>query len=281
MKILVTGASSYVGARLFLDIASEYGERSVTGTYFGSRINRDFRMLDVSDGDRVSSLVEELSPEIIVHCAANASARWCEANPDLARRINEGGAKNVTDAANSVGARVILISSTAAARPINIYSRSKLAQEGHARNCGAGHLILRPALIIGYSPNTANDRPFNRLLKNLRDGAPAVYDTSWKFEPTWVGHISEVILGSIKSGIWNCTIPVVVPVLKSRYDIARDILGPFGVEVKPRNDEDATPIIQEGDDALMAHGLPRYTYGQIIERIISEIRAPARFSFPS
>ncbi len=269
MKILLTGASSYVGARLYIDLKDEH---EVIGTYNTNKLFFEFIKMDITNASEVLSVVREHRPEIIVHVAAIPSIKWCEENPELAVKINEEGTKNVVDAANDIKAKVIYISSTAAIDPNNLYGRTKLAGEELTKLAKAGYVILRPSMIFGYSPNTTNDRPFNRILKNLYEKTPAVYDTSWKFRPTWVGHISEVVKTAIEKGIINQTINITVPELKSRYEIARDILIQFGIEVIPRDEGDTSSARNVDISMLKELALPQYTYSEIIAKIVDEIK---------
>jgi len=270
MKILITGASSYVGARLYYDLKKKFED--VVGTYYKTRLFKEFVHLDVTDGATVNCTVEKLKPNVIIHVVANPSAKWCENHPEMAEQLNEEGTKNIVDAANSVNAKVIYISSVAAMNPSNIYGKTKLAGEKYVEKTREGFIILRPALIIGFSPNTTNDRPFNRLLKNLDEEVPAIYDTSWQFQPTWIGHISEIIELLIEKEITNEIIPVAVPEIKTRFDIAKDILSAFGISAIPKNDDDKTPVILVDQNKLIELRMPVYTYSEIISKIIEEIK---------
>lgn len=273
MRILITGASSYVGARIYLDLRDKY---DVVGTYNKNRLSKDFVKLDITDRDETLRVVKDIKPDLIIHVAANPNARWCEANPDACIELNATGTKNVVDAADAVDAKVIYISSLSAMVP-TIYGKSKLAGEKFVEKAKAGFVILRPALIIGFSPNTTSDRPFNRLLKNLDEGMPAVYDTSWRFQPTWLGHISEVIQMIIKKDITGETIPIAVPEFKNRFEVARDILSHFDVEVTPKDLSDTTPVITVKQDKLKELGLPAYDYSEILAKIIKEIEQREKF----
>lgn len=268
MKLLITGASSYVGARLYLDLRQHH---DVTGTYHGTKLSDAFIPLDVTDEQQVATVIADRRPDVIIHVASNANAKWCEANPEQALLLNQESARFITAAANTVDAGVFFMSSFAALNSDNLYGRTKQQSEAYVQEAKAGHLILRPSLILGFSPNTANDRPFNRILKNLDGKTPAVYDTSWKFQPTWIGHISQVIIAALDRNIRNTTIPIAVPELKSRYDIAHDILSPFGISVTAVDKQDAMKITTDPLDQLAALGLPVYTYAQIITRIVQEI----------
>lgn len=274
MKILILGASSYVGARLYLDLKKSF---DTVGTYSKSKISPKLIHLDITDKDEVSRVIMEVKPEVIIHSANNANARWCEANPDLAQLLNVTATEYIVEAANSIKAKLIYISSFAVLNQGNVYGRTKLESEEIAKKALAGWLILRPSYIVGFSPNSVNDRPFNRLLRNLDDGVPAEYDTSWKFQPTWVGHISEVIKACLEKDINNEIIPIAVPDLKSRYDIATDILTPFAVTVIPVDKKDSLPVTKDDLAKLKGLGLPTYSYREIIDKIVEEIKQRSTF----
>lgn len=269
MKILITGASSYVGARLYLDLKKDF---ETVGTYYTNKLSKEFIELDITDKDKIIQTVKLIKPDVIIHVVANPSAKWCEQNPELAVKINEEGTKNIVDAANLVGAKVIYISTKAVVSQTNVYGKTKLAGEKFVKNTKKGFIVLRPSFIIGFSPNTTNDRPFNRMLKNIDEKTPAIYDTSWKFQPTWLGHISEVIKVVIEKNITNQIITVTVPESKSRFDVASDILSQFGISVIPKDENDKTLVTAVDLNKLKELKLPEYSYSEIISRIVDEIK---------
>lgn len=269
MKILITGASSYVGARIYTDLKINF---NVVGTYYANKLFPELEILDIRNVSDVKNFVEKIRPNIIIHVAANASGSWCEQNPEQALAINQDGTKNIVEAANEFNAKVIFISSLAVANTESLYGRTKIASESFVKNVKEGYIILRPSLIVGFSPNTTNDRPFNRFLKNITEQIPAVYDTSWKFQPTWLKHISEVIEIIIKNNVLNETIPICVPEIKTRYDIAKDILTDFGINVMPEDKKDPTPIFLDDLEKIKKLKLPFYTCEQIIKGIKEEIK---------
>lgn len=269
MRILLTGASSYVGARLYLDLQKKF---KIIGTYHGTKLYEKFIQLDTTNPEGVRKVILEQKPDAILHVAANANAKWCESHPDEARVLNQKSTESIVNVANEIGAKVILLSSFVAIQPTNIYAETKVASEEMVKKTKNGYIILRPSLIIGFSPNTTNDRPFNRILKNLDEGSEAVYDTSWKFQPTYLGHISEVIEKVLEQNILNETIHIAVNDLKSRYDIAKDILEPFGIPVSSVDNHDTSPVTTDNLERLEQLHLPGYSYEEIIEKIVYEIR---------
>lgn len=274
MKILITGASSYVGSRLFLDTSSSH---ETVGTYSQHQLSPKFLHLDITDKDEVGTLIAIQKPDVILHVASNPHPEWCETHPEEAKQLNLSGTKNIVDAANANNAKVIYISSFAAINPINVYAHTKKDSETIVKTTKAGYLNLRPSFILGFSPNTTNDRSFNRLLKNLDQGTPAIYDTSWKFQPTYLGHIRDVILACMEKSIWNHTIHITVPEHTTRFDSAKDILSPFGVTVSPVDNHDTTPFIKNPLSELTTLNLPQCTYHDMIHKIIDEIKHRDRY----
>ncbi len=273
VRILVTGASSYVGARIYSDLNQRYKKyKSVTGTYKTHKLFPELIPLDITDEKKVAQL-RSIRPEVIVHVAAVPSAAWCENNRELAKKINAEGTRNIVRLANECGAKVIYISSFAAIKPADLYGQTKQDGETFVKQAESGYVILRPSLIIGQSPNTKNDRPHNRMLKNILEKTPAIYDTSWKFQPTWLGHLSECVVSVIEKNITNETIPIAVPELKSRYDIAKDILSEFSVDVQLVDKKDKSRVFKEDLYKLHELNLPEYSYAQIIKKIVKEMKA--------
>ena len=273
-RILIIGASSYVGARLYYDLKQKYDE--TVGTYNNTKLSDAFLHLDTTKKDEVKKLINKVHPSRIVHVAANASAKWCEAHPNEAIALNEEATRAVVEAAKAVDAGVIFISSFSAMDTSNVYGRTKAESEKSIQEMSRW-IILRPSLIIGYSPNTANDRPFNRFLKNIDQRTPAVYDTSWKFQPSYLRHISEIIALVIEEGINAQTIPIAVSDLKSRFDIARDILTKFNIQVTSEDKQDKTSVLKDDLSKLKELGLPIYRYDEVIKNCIEEIKHRDRF----
>lgn len=279
MKVLLIGASSYVGARLYFDLQSTY---DIVGTYSSHQLSHKFIQLNITKKEFVEHIVAEYKPEIIIHAANNASAKWCEAHPDEAILLNQTATQYIMNAANGIHAKLIYISTMGVINSPNMYGKTKRQSEEFVQKTKAGWLILRPSLILGYSPNTTNDRPFNRILKNLDEGSQAVYDTSWKFQPTYIKHISDVIETCIRKEIWGKSIIIAAPEMKSRYDTARDILTPFGIHVTPVDAKDSTFETFEDDlSELHTLNLPQYSYRQMIQIIVEEIKNRKKFIISS
>ena len=116
---------------------------------------------------------------MVVHLAAFTHVDNCEAQPDLARRVNHLGTRNVADAAIDHGARVIYVSTDYIfdgskydeydeedePSPINVYGRTKLAGESEIARVRA-HWIVRTSWIFGQGDNF-----ISTVLKRAREDA--------------------------------------------------------------------------------------------------------------
>lgn len=190
--------------------------------------------------------------------------------------MNQEATRFLVEAANLNESKVIFISSFAAINPTTLYGKTKLESERLVKEVKKGYLILRPSLILGYSPNTTNDRPFNRLLRNIENGKKVSYDTSWHFQPTWLKHVSEILREAIVRDIKNEIIPIAVSKVITRYQYAKDILSDYDIEVIWTNNENIS-IDEENLDKLKNLNLPEYTYEEMIDWIKNEIKEKFKY----
>jgi dTDP-4-dehydrorhamnose reductase len=269
MKILVTGASSYVGAKIYTDLKDKF---EIIGTYNSNKFFDELIHLDITQENKINKVIKHIKPDYIIHVASNPFPKWCDKNPELAIKINQVGTQNIVNAANLIDAKLIFISTFSVTADKGIYADTKRASEQIIKQVKAGYVSIRLSLVFGYSPNKVNDRTFNRLINNIIKGNNLPQDTSWKFKPTWLKHVSESIEYIINHKILNETIPVAVQDLKSRFEVSRDILSPFNIKIESQNQNSNAPFFDESLDKMKELGLPEYTYDEMIEGIIKEVK---------
>lgn len=150
--ILVTGVNGQVGFELL---------RSLQG--LGRVVACDRSMLDLSDLDRVRSVVRELKPSIIVNPAAYTAVDKAETDVDAARRLNAEVPRAFAEEAARLGAALVHYSTdyvfdgtkegayveTDATNPQNVYGLTKLEGEQAVAATGCAHLILRTSWVYG------------------------------------------------------------------------------------------------------------------------------------
>jgi dTDP-4-dehydrorhamnose reductase len=272
MKFLVTGANGYLGARIHEDLGKRFES---SGTFHSGSAAGTLLRLDITDREQVRSVFDKVVPDTVVHAAGVPTQKLCDKDPELARKVNVEGSRNVALAAEEIGAKVVYISTTAVLDPVTYgaYGATKLAGETQISTICKRYLILRPGLIIGGSPNRTNDRFQNRLLNNITKGVPAVYDNQEKYEVTWAGHISEVIVAAEDNDISREVIPVLADGYRTRFEIASDALKHFGIKVTGVSERKALDGEYATTSKLRELGMPTYTYGSVVEKVISEIEA--------
>jgi len=155
MSWLITGGSGQLG----IAVSQELGER---GLLFHARSSKE---LNITQGPIVRDFVSELSPKVIINCAAWTDVDGAETNELQASRVNGDGAGNLALAAKNCGAKLIHVSTDYvfsgeskspwqtgdAINPQSAYGRTKA--DGERRALAAGPektLIVRTAWL--YSP---------------------------------------------------------------------------------------------------------------------------------
>jgi len=100
MTWLITGGSGQLG----IAVSQELGERGILFHAWGSKD------LDITKGPIVRDLVSQLSPKVIVNCAAWTDVYAAENSEARASRVNSDGAENVARGAKLSSAKLIHIS---------------------------------------------------------------------------------------------------------------------------------------------------------------------------
>jgi dTDP-4-dehydrorhamnose reductase len=100
MTWLITGGSGQLG----IAVSQELGERGMLFAAWGSED------LDITHGPTVLDFVSQLSPTVIVSCAAWTDVDGAESNEPQASRVNSDGAENIGLAAKQCGAKLIHVS---------------------------------------------------------------------------------------------------------------------------------------------------------------------------
>lgn len=163
MSILITGAAGSLGTALV--------ERLSAGGLL--LVATDIDTLDVTEPDEASWWIERWRPEVIFHLAAAKHAPEGELDPGHVARVNLDGTRNVIEAAEEAGVRVILSSTCKAANPETAYGASKLIAERLVLNAGGTVIRL-------YNVPESSGNVF-RLWEELPDDAPIPWTSCWRY----------------------------------------------------------------------------------------------------
>jgi dTDP-4-dehydrorhamnose reductase len=100
MTWLITGGSGQLG----IAVSQELGKRGLLFSAWSSK------ELNITQGPIVRDFVAELSPKVIINCAAWTDVDGAETNELDASRVNGDGAENLALAAKNCGAKLIHVS---------------------------------------------------------------------------------------------------------------------------------------------------------------------------
>ena len=148
-KIMITGALGQIGTELVVKCRGLYGNDNVLATDIrepeaGSAIaDGPFEILDVTDKNKMTEIVESFKPDTLMHMAALLSAT-AEKNPQFAWDLNMGGLLNALEVARECDLQFFTPSSIGAfgpstpkvntpqvtiQRPTSMYGVNKVAGE--------------------------------------------------------------------------------------------------------------------------------------------------------
>jgi nucleoside-diphosphate-sugar epimerase len=146
LRILLTGASSEMGRRLYRRLKDE--PRLAGATYL---LLRHQKPIDAAPGDQVlDSSVLNLAPlpplDAVIHLAGLSHSMDVEAY----ERVNLGGTKRLLEAVDAKSLKqFVYMSSRCLGEAGGAYSRSKTLAEQAIRESGLPWTIFRPAEVIG------------------------------------------------------------------------------------------------------------------------------------
>ena len=230
-KLLITGGSGNLGRPLSALAARTW---ETTATYYcNPRIGGGTPVrLDMHDREAVIGLVEQISPDVIIHTAAS------DRSHDMTI-INRLAARHICEAARRTGARLIAISTDMVfdgshppydeydpPAPLSPYGRVKAENERFLLASYERCLIVRTSLIYDFTPD---NRQVSWMLDRIRAGETVPLFVDEIRQPIWAWNLAEILLelaaGDLK-GILNAAGPRPL----SRWDYGSALLRALGYD---------------------------------------------------
>jgi dTDP-4-dehydrorhamnose reductase len=235
MRIFITGGGGLLGARL-AGKAQEEGHDVFSG-YNCSIPEKGVPVkFDLTVDNSIHKAVDQAQPEIIFHTAALTDVDRCEAERDLACRINARGTKVLAEAAKNVGAFLVYISTDYvfdgrrgmykeedAANPISHYGYTKLLGEKYAE------CVARSCVIYGSRPASGKINFALWVLEKLQKGEEIKIVTDQFVSPTLNTNLAIMLLEAgeqRREGINHLAGATRI----SRYDFACKLADVFELE---------------------------------------------------
>lgn len=261
MKILITGSNGQLGNELQKIVSTGKAEIGAVSEEIKNAevFAMDVDILDITNLEQVKKVLNEVKPDVVINCAAATNVDGCEANQDLAFKINSLGPRNLAMVAEELGAKIVQVSTDYVfsgvgeaplkecdlVAPVSVYGKTKLLGEEFVRDFSTKYYIVRTAWLYGYvghnfvytmmklgkdrdTLNVVNDQLGNpthandlayHILKLIQTEEYGVYHCTGKGECSWYNFASEIMKLSGR----NCTVnPCTSEEYKSMYPNSAD-----------------------------------------------------------
>lgn len=183
-KILITGGAGYIGSTLIPLLLNQGYEVTVYDNisynaqvlipHFGNK-NFYFTRGDILDKEKLKEAVKD--KDIVIHLAALVGFPLCDRKPDLAKRVNVGGTKNLIDVLSknqllfysstgsnygNVSSEIDIVTENTPLNPTSLYGKTKTEAENLCM-ARENSISYRFATVFGPSPRLRLDLLVNDL----------------------------------------------------------------------------------------------------------------------
>ncbi|WP_446897235.1 SDR family oxidoreductase [Clostridium sp. LBM24168] len=205
-KVLITGSNGMLGkdiVNIFLENNKFdlYGINR-TGNIFTNKYN--LILGDITDFNKLNDILNDIVPDIIVHCAANVNVDKCETDKNYCYKLNSEAVKFLSSY-NSPKTKFVYVSTDSVfdgkkgdymendeTNPLNYYAFTKREGERFAFNENENSIIARTN-IYGFHTNKGNslaEWAINNLSKKNRiSGFDDVF-----FNPVYTKQFAEILV---------------------------------------------------------------------------------------
>lgn len=176
MKVFVTGAAGQLGHDVLNELAARGHDgigsdikEAYSGVCDGTAAEKmPYIPLDITDADAVRRVLENVRPDVVVHCAAWTAVDLAEEEEkqETVRAVNAEGTRNIAVLCRDLGAKMVYISTDYVFNgegqepwqpdckdysPLNVYGRTKLEGELAVSEILDKYFIVRIAWVFGKS----------------------------------------------------------------------------------------------------------------------------------
>ncbi|NTW96589.1 MAG: dTDP-4-dehydrorhamnose reductase [Erysipelotrichaceae bacterium] len=157
MKVLVTGVKGQLG----FDVVNELESRGIEA------VGVDVAEMDITDPQKVKNFIETSKVDAVIHCAAYTAVDKAEEMPDLCRKVNVDGTRNIAEVCRDLELKMIYICTDyvfdgkgtkpfevdSPKKPNNVYGLSKSDGEDEVIRLVKKHFIVRISWAFGINGN--------------------------------------------------------------------------------------------------------------------------------
>lgn len=239
MRILVTGASGLLGLNFCLSKISDYEIFGVANQTHLTGVPFPLIHCDLTLDNSISYVLDQVTPDLVVNCAAMANIDQCEKNPKLSAHINAEVPGLIAEECVDRSISLIHISTDAVfdgvdgnyresdiPKPISVYAKTKLQGEKNVLDANPYAVIAR-VNFFGFS--VSGKRSLAEFFLNSLMAGEKVYGfTDIFYSPMYVNDLVKILIKIAQkklSGIYH----IVSRDYLSKYDFGLMISDKFGL----------------------------------------------------
>jgi len=232
-NVLITGGSGLLGQYLNIAISKKFNLHTTYRTNPGNCKEFQSSKIDIRNVDELQMIFKEFNPEIVIHTAAitnpvpkeNQSAKeYFETNVTATKNIamlsEKYKAKLIYISTDLVytGYRGSFLKEDAKLIPASLYAETKLVGETKVKESTENYLILRTALLYGFSLNHSRCH-FQTMYEDLKNGKPVKLFTDQFRTPISLKDASRIITDLTEMELKGQTINLGGLEKVSRYEL--------------------------------------------------------------
>lgn len=253
MRIFVTGVCGQLGHDVVNNAVSRGHEVTgsdiqtvYSGVADGSAVTAaPYVQLDITDKDAVNSVISEIRPDAIVHCAAWTAVDLAEDEENRVKvdKINHLGTQYIAEAAKSINCKMLYLSTDyvfdgkggrpwqpddKCYAPLNVYGQSKLDGELAVSSTLDKYFIVRIAWVFGL-----NGKNFIKTMINVgktHDSVRVVNDQIGT--PTYTLDLSRLLVDMIETDKYGYYHATNEGGYISWYDFCVEFYKQYGLDTK-------------------------------------------------
>ncbi len=255
MKILLTGAKGQLGSECKEVMKSDY-----------KIIDTDLEEFDITSWDTVIMTISQVSPDIILNCAAFSNVDECESKKKESERINVEGPRNLAQGAARYEKMIVHISSDFVfdgrkrvpqpyfeddpMNPLSFYGTTKMESELAVKQNASHYILIRTGWLYGIRGDNFIKRILARAIQKDQEDLRVVNDQFGS--PTWSFRLAQqtkLLIDKGKEGMYHATSEGYC----SRYDWVRYLLERMGIKIPVvpcTSDEYPTPAKRPANSIL-------------------------------
>jgi len=240
LKFLVTGSAGLVGRQVVKDLSETHEVFSCytkSEPEFGVPVK-----MDLLNHERISNVLSEKNPDIVIHLGAMTAVDLCETQQDNALKINSHATEILAKECSKINSFMVYVSTdyvfdgntgmyeeNDTTNPLGFYGKSKLLGEKSIQNFSSNWCIARTSTPFGLHP-TKKSFPI-WVIENLQKQKQIDVLTDQFTSPTYVPSLSRMLI-EISERHLTGIIHVAGASKISRYEMASLVSDKLGLDGK-------------------------------------------------